>query len=109
MIPRRSERVLRNKPALGEDDEIDIRRAGRLRRRGQHRKDRGVSVIVKNGADRRVAPQIIFVWCIIAVPGHDIERRMLQCGAIELAAPFDVKFGRNIAVFISRDWGHEVA
>ena len=52
VVPGRPERVLRHQPAVGEDHEVDVGRAGRLGRRGQHGEDRRVGVVEQDRADR---------------------------------------------------------
>ena len=80
MVPGRAKRILRHQPAVAEDHEIDVRRAGRLARRGQHGEDAGVGVIVKDRADGREASQVVFVGRVVAVPGHDVQRRARNVG-----------------------------
>src|SRR5689334_23540979 len=46
-----------------------------FRSRGQHGEDRGIGMVVGDGADRRERAQIVFVGRIIAVPGDDVDRR----------------------------------
>src|SRR5258706_5244299 len=60
-------------PSLGEDDEIDIRRAWSVRRRGHDREDRRIGVIEQQRAHRREAPKIVFVRRVIAVPSDHVK------------------------------------
>ena len=109
MIPGRTERVLADHPALGEDDEVDIGRAGRLRRRGQHGEDRRIGMVEQHCADRREAAQIVFVWEVVAVPGDDVERREAGLGPEQFAAPFDKERVRSIDILVGRTRRQEVA
>src|SRR6476661_6660019 len=83
VIPRRSEGVVRYHPALRKDNEIDVRGARCLRRRGQHGKDRGIGVIEGDRADGGEGAQVVLVGCVIAVPADYIDRRMRQFGLVE--------------------------
>src|SRR5256886_10479786 len=56
-----SKGVFRHHPAVAEDDEINIRRAGRFRGRGHDGEDRRVGVIVEDRADRRIMPEVVFI------------------------------------------------
>ena len=66
-------------------------------------------MVETDGADRREGPQIVFVWRVIAVPCHHINRRMRQHGHEQLSAPLHEQFGRRVLVFIGRDRGQEIA
>ena len=65
--------MLGDLPALGKDDEVDIRGPFLSRGRGHDREDRGIGMIEQDGADRGEGLEIIFVWRIVAVPADDIE------------------------------------
>ena len=109
VIPRRPEGVLRHRPALREDHEVDVGGARRVRRRGHHRVDRRIGMVVEQRADRREAPQVVFVGIVVAVPGDHVERRMRHLGAIKLAAPFDDQRAGLFAVLVGRDRRVEIA
>ena len=57
----------------------------RLARRGQHGEDRRVRMVEADRADRVEAREIVFVGRVIAVPGDDVERRMVELGRPEIA------------------------
>jgi hypothetical protein len=66
-------------------------------------------VIEQRRADRRESSQIVFVRCVIAVPGDNIQRRLPDIGGIELTAPFDVKSGGFVLIFKSGNRRQEIA
>jgi len=109
MIPGRPERILGHGPAFREYQKVHIGSARRFRRRGQHREDRGIGMIEQERADRREAPQVIFIRRVVAVPGNDVERRLLDLARIELAAPFHEQGRGLLHVVIGGDRGEEVA
>ena len=109
VIPRRPKRVLRRQPALGENDEIDIRHAGRVGRRGHHRVDRRVRMIEQHRAHRREAPQIVFVGRVIAMPADDVEGRLVNARAPQAAIGLHVKRVRRFAILVGGDGRQEVA
>ena len=80
VIPGRPERVFGDHPAVRENHEIDVGGAGRAGGGGQHGEDRGIGVVEQQRADRGEASQIVFVGRVIAVPGNDVERRVIEFG-----------------------------
>ena len=40
-------------------------------------------MIEQDGADRREAPQVVLVGRVVAVPGDDVERRVVELGTTE--------------------------
>ena len=83
--PRRAERVLGHHPARREDHEVAIGGARRVGRRGQHREDRRVGMVEADRADRVEAREVVFVRRVVAVPGDDVERRMVELGRPQMA------------------------
>ena len=88
VIPGRPERVLADQPARREDDEVDIGGAGHIRRRGQHAVDRRIGMIEAHRADHHEAREVVFVRRKIAVPGDDVERRMIHLRRPQIALEF---------------------
>src|SRR5215831_11182404 len=110
MIPGWPERIFADQPARREDDEIDVGRARNIRRRRQHREDRGVRMIKADRADHHEARQIVFIRDEITVPGDHAERRIRALGgpqiALELrhhdAGPWPLLIGRDRRLEIAR-------
>ena len=88
MEPGRPERVLADQPARREDDEIDVGGARQVGRRGQHGKDRRIGMIEAHRADDVEAREIVFVGREIAVPGDDVERRVIHLRRPQIALEF---------------------
>ena len=78
MEPRRAEGVLGNHPARREDGEVAVGGAGNIRRRAQHGVDRWVGVIEGDGVDAVEEGEIVLVGRVVAVPRHDVERRVID-------------------------------
>lgn len=78
MEPRRTEGVFRHHPAWWEDHEIEIRQAVNTGRRCQHSENRRVRVVETDRADGVETAQVVLVGDVVAVPGHDVEWRMIQ-------------------------------
>jgi phasin family protein len=53
-------------------------------------------MVVQNRSHRRVAPQVVLVGRVVAMPSHDIERRMLQIRDPQRAAPLHIHLGRHV-------------
>ena len=66
-------------------------------------------MIEQQRPDRRETPQIIFVWRVIAVPGDDVERRMIEVGRPERPAPFHVEGAFCVALLVMRCRRQEVS
>ncbi len=109
VIPGRPKGVLRHRPALRKDHEVDVSGARGLRRRGQHREDRGIGMIEADRADRRERAQVVFVRRVIAMPGHHVDRRMRQLGQPQFATPLHEQLGRRVLVFIGGHRRQEIA
>ena len=100
--PGRAERVLGHHPARREDDEIGIGAAGHVAGAGQHGEDRRVGMVEADRADRVEARQIVAVGRVIAVPGDDVERRMVEGRRPQRAERFLDDFGRLVLVLDTR-------
>ena len=109
VVPGRPERILRHQPAIREDHEVDIGGARRLGGRGQHGEDRGVGMVEQDRPDRGEAAQIVFVGRVVAVPGDDIERRVIDLASPRAAAPFHEHPGGRVAVLVGGDRRQEIA
>ena len=59
--------------------------------------------------DGREAPQIVFVGRVIAVPGDDVERGMIEFRRPERTAPFHMQQGLGVALLVMGDRREEVA
>ncbi len=108
MVPGRTERVVGDGPALRENDEIDVGRAG-FRRRGQHGEDRRIGVVERYRADRREPAELIFVGIVIAVPGDDVERRVPDLRAMQLPSPLHDERARGLAILVGGHGREKVA
>ena len=51
----------------------------------QHEENRGIGMVVADGADGVEATQIVFVRRVVAVPCDDIERLMIHLGGPEIS------------------------
>ena len=71
----RPEGVLRDGPARREEHKVGDGRARHRARRGQHREDRRVRVVVRDRVDRREARERVLVRRVVAVPGDNIKGR----------------------------------
>ena len=101
--PRRAEGVLGHHPARRENDEIQVRRAGHFRRRGQDGEYRRVRMVEADRPDGVEVRQIILVGRMVAVPGDDVERRMIDVGGPQVAGVFANELEGAVGVFIGRD------
>jgi hypothetical protein len=54
-------------------------------------------------ADHHEAGELVFVWREIAVPGDDIERRMVYLGRPQIALEFRHHHAWRLGVFVGRD------
>ena len=70
--------MLGHRPALGKYYEVHIRSPFLSRGRSQHREDGRVGVIEQKRADGSEGLQIVFVGRVIAMPGDNIERRVIE-------------------------------
>ncbi|MPL83872.1 hypothetical protein SDC9_29831 [bioreactor metagenome] len=109
VIPRRAEAVLGHHPALAEQHEIDVGGAFLTRGRGQHGEDRRIGMVEQDRTHRAVGAQIVFVGAVIAVPGDDVERAVIDPGLVEAAAPLDDHARTRLAVLEGGDGAFEVA
>ena len=109
VIPRRPERVLADEPARREDDEIDCCGARHVGRRGEHAVDRRIGMIEAHGADHHEAGEIVFVRREIAVPGDDVERRVIHLRRPQIALEFGDHGARRLGVLVSRDGAEKIA
>src|SRR5207245_6097793 len=78
MKPGGTERVLHGEPAGRKDHEVDRIDAGRIADRLQHEKDRRVRMVVAHRAHGVEAAQIVAIRGVVAVPGDDIERGVID-------------------------------
>ena len=76
--PGRAERVLGHHPARREDHEVGVGPARHVARAGQHGEDRRIGMVEADRADRVEAREIVATRREIAVPGDDVERRMVE-------------------------------
>ena len=90
--PGRAKRVLGDQPTRRKDHEIAISGAGGVARCRQYGEDRRVGVIEADTAQRIEAGEIVNIGRVIAVPGDDVERRMVELGCPEIA----LKLGDNV-------------
>ena len=77
VIIRRPESVLADKPPWREDHKINDSLAWIIGLTCKHSKDAWVGMIVANGADRVELLEVILVRNVVALPGHNIERRVV--------------------------------
>lgn len=82
--PRRTEGLFLDQPARREDDEICDCSAVHCAGTREHCKDGRVGVVVRDGADRAEAIQVVFVGIIVSVPGDDVVWRMVLLKLEEL-------------------------
>ena len=104
------EGVLGNHPARGEEDEIYVCGSGDLAWGGEDGEDAGVGVIEAYGVDGVEAGEVVLVWSVVAVPGDDVERRVVEVGCPEVSEEFcyDLEVC-VVAVFVGGVRGLEVA
>ncbi len=106
--PGRPEAVLGHHPAGREDHEVDVGCARRVRGRGQDGEDRGVRVVEAHRVDRVEASEVVFAGGVIAVPGDDVERGMVQRRRPEAALELLHQLGRPLDVLEGGDGRQEV-
>ena len=107
--PRRAERVFGDHPARREDREVDVGDAGGVRGRGQHGEDRRIGMVEADGVHDHEAREVVFVRRQIAVPRHDIQRRVIQRRRPERAHELLHQFGWLVLVLEPRHWSQKIA
>ncbi|KAG0773075.1 hypothetical protein G6F22_015190 [Rhizopus arrhizus] len=107
--PRRAERVLCHQPARREDREVHVAGARCVAGRMQHQEDRRVRVVVTDRADGVEAAQIVAVRRVVAVPGHHVQRRMVDRCAPQAAFELGDQLEVTVHVLECRMRGLEVA
>uniref|UniRef100_A0A0N4ZLE2 Glucosamine_iso domain-containing protein n=1 Tax=Parastrongyloides trichosuri TaxID=131310 RepID=A0A0N4ZLE2_PARTI len=107
--PRRTEGVLGYHPAGREDDEVAVGGAWRIAGRSEHGEDRRVGMIEADRADGVETAQVVFVRHVVAVPGHHVQRAVVEGGRPQLAAVFLNALRRAIHVLEPGDGRLEVA
>src|SRR5438270_238770 len=81
-----------------------IHRGGRrVRWRREHGEDRRIGMIERDGVDDVELPQVVFVRRVVAVPRHDVERRMIEARRPELAAELRDQLEVAFAILIRGD------
>ena len=75
----------------------------------QHQEDRGVGVIEADRPDRVEALEVVLVRRMIAVPGHDVERRVVDRGPPQVACELRDELEVALPVLVPRDGRPEVA
>ncbi|MNZ88865.1 hypothetical protein D3C78_1077670 [compost metagenome] len=108
MEPRRTEGVLGHHPAWREDHEVEVGQAMNAGGRRQNGEDRWVRMVEAHGADGVETTQVVFVRDVVTVPGHDVERRMVQLAPPQFTEEFLYQGGRLPEIFVVRDRGQEV-
>ena len=109
MKPGRAKGVLRDQPARRKDHEIAIGGAGDFAGCGQHRKDRRVGMVEADRAQRVEPRQIVFVGRVIAVPGDDVERRMVELRGPQIAGELDDDLELFVSILKGGDRGQKIA
>ena len=109
MKPGWPERVLRHQPARRKDHEVEVGRAGRVARRGQYGEDRRVGMIEADRADRIERAQVVLVRDMVAMPRHDIQRRVADAGVPEMALELGDEFEVAVDVLEGRMRREEIA
>ena len=107
--PRRPERVLGDEPAWRENHEIDIGGAGEVRRSGEHAEDRRIRMIEAHRAHRHEAREVVFAGHEVAVPGDDVERRVVHLRRPQIALELGQQDAWRLHVFVGCDRGEEIA
>src|SRR3546814_3819718 len=98
--PGWAKRVLSHQPARGKDDKIAIRDSRNSAGTGQDREDTGIGMVETDRPNGVESAEIIFVWNEIAMPGDNVQRRMIQrhCPEQPLKLLHDLR--RFVAVLI---------
>ncbi len=108
--PRWAEGVLGDDPARREDGEVHVGGAGDLAGRGEDGVDGWVGVVEADGVDAVEAGEVVFAGRVVAVPGDDVEGRVVEVGGPEIALKFcDDLEGGVVAVVVGGMGGEEVA
>lgn len=100
VVPRRAEGVLGDEPARREDDEVGDGGARVVGGRRQDGEDARVRVVVGDGADRVEAPEVVLVGIVVAVPGDDVEGRVVLPRGEESAGEFGQQRVFVLRVFV---------
>ena len=72
--PGRPESIFHRQPAGREDHEIHLIDARGVADGLQHQEDRGIRMIVADGANGVETAQVVLARSVVAVPGDDVER-----------------------------------
>jgi SAICAR synthetase len=109
MEPGRAEAVLGHQPARRKDGEVTVGGAGNGGGRGEHGVDGGVGMVKGDGVDAVEEREVVFVGHVVAVPGDDVEGRVIDGRAPEPAEEFVHDAEVAVAVFKGGDGSFEVA
>ena len=109
MEPGRAKGVLGDHPARRKDHEVKVGRSRRVGGRGQHGEDRRIGMIEAHAVDDVEAREIVFVRHVIAMPGDDIERRVIDGRAPQPAAEFGHQLEVSLAVLERRHGRQKIA
>ena len=82
---------------------------GGVRRRGQHSEDRRVGMIEADRVDDVEAREVVLVRRVVAVPGDDVERRMVDLRRHRLPQNFATSSSGAVDVLVRGDRRQEVA
>jgi hypothetical protein len=108
--PRRPEGVLGDDPAGRKDREVHIGRPMNLAGRSEDGVDRRVRVVEADGVDAVEAGKVILVGSVVAVPGDDVERGMVEVRSPKVSLKLgDDLEGGVVTVIVGSMRGQEVA
>lgn len=108
--PGGTEGVFGHHPAWRKEDEVHVCGSGDFAWRGEDGENAGIRVVETYGVDRVEAGKIVFVGSVIAVPGDNIERGVIEVGCPEASLKFcDNLEGGVVAVVVGGVGGVEVA
>src|SRR5690606_6929636 len=92
MKPGWAKGVFSHKYARRKHDHVDIGTARHVGRRCQHGENAWIRVIKADRAYGVEAPQVVFVWSVVAVPGNDIKWGMVHGCTPQSACKFCDQF-----------------
>src|SRR6185369_414067 len=108
MEPRWAEGMLGNHPARRENYEVAIGGARNFRRRSQHGVDGGIRMVEADAINAVEPGQVVLVGRVVAVPGDDIERRMIVFGFPKVSEKLGDYPEVAFAVLVASDWRKKV-
>ena len=100
MEPWRTKCVLHRQDARREDDKIERVHPRRIGDRLQHQKNRRVRMVVADRSHRIESPQVVLVRCVVAVPGDDVERRVVDFRGPETPAELRNELKATASIFV---------